>query len=119
MRRLFHPVLIWIAPLFLERKQVFESKNTLREIDAPDKEPFLTKEPVIWYPNHGFKDDVVAILLASRYAYILLAAFLRILIPLMELAHGLTVLLCVTGKSRQANMLRYRALYGCWKWART
>ena len=70
-RRLIHPVLIRIAPLFLERKQVFESKNVLRGINAPDVPLKLPKEPVIWCPNHGFKDDVAATLLAARHAYIL------------------------------------------------
>lgn len=71
VRRLLHPILMLVAPLFLERKQVFESKNALLGIDAPDAPLALPREPVIWCPTHGFKDDVVATILASRHAYIL------------------------------------------------
>ena len=70
-RRLIHPILMLVAPLFLERKQVFESKNALLGIDGPDAPMELPKEPVIWCPTHSFKDDVVASILVSRHAYIL------------------------------------------------
>ena len=70
-RRLIHPILMLVAPLFLERKQVFESKNALLGIDGPDAPMELPKESVIWCPTHGFKDDVVATILSARHAYIL------------------------------------------------
>ncbi|MBQ8231911.1 MAG: 1-acyl-sn-glycerol-3-phosphate acyltransferase [Lachnospiraceae bacterium] len=70
-RRLIHPFLIRIAPLFLERKQVFENKNDLLGINAPDDMKELPKEPVIWCSNHGFKDDIAATVVAARHAYIL------------------------------------------------
>lgn len=71
IRRFLHPVLMALLPMFLEYRQVFESRNALRGIDEPDAPLELTREPVIWCPTHGFKDDVVATILASRHAYIL------------------------------------------------
>lgn len=70
-RRLIHPILMALAPLFLERKQVFESKNALLGLDSPDGPSKLPEGPVIWCPNHGFKDDVVATILSARHSYIL------------------------------------------------
>lgn len=59
VRRILHPILMAVAPLFSSYRQVVERKGTL-----PD-------EPVIWCPTHSFKDDVVASILVSRHAYIL------------------------------------------------
>ena len=70
LRRAVHPLLLFLLPLFLERKQVFESKNALLGIDAPDTPEKLPGEPVIWCPNHGFKDDIAASIGAARHAYI-------------------------------------------------
>lgn len=67
MRKVLHPLLLKMLPLFLEYEQVFESKNDLLGIDAPDTKLQLTKEPVIWCPNHGFKDDVAASIAATRH----------------------------------------------------
>lgn len=71
IRRIINKIIKLIGPLFLERRQVIESKNALLGIDAPDKPINLPKEAVIWCPNHGFKDDVLATVLACRHAYIL------------------------------------------------
>lgn len=75
IRRILHPVLLKLLPLFLEYKQVFESKNALLGIDAPDAPVKLTNEPVIWCPNHGFKDDVAASIGSVRHSYILFGSF--------------------------------------------
>lgn len=75
VRRILHPILLKLLPLFLEYKQVFESKNALLGIDAPDAPLELTTEPVIWCPNHGFKDDIAASIRTARHAYILLGSF--------------------------------------------
>ena len=75
IRKILHPILLKLLPLFLEYKQVFESKNALLGIDAPDTPLELTNEPVIWCPNHGFKDDVAASLSVVRHAYILFGSF--------------------------------------------
>lgn len=75
IRKFLHPVLMKLLPLFLEYKQVFESKNALLGIDAPDSPPILTDEPVIWCPNHGFKDDVAASIGTARHAYVLFGSF--------------------------------------------
>ena len=71
VRRLIHPILVMVAPLFASYRQVMESKNALLGIDAPDAPLVLPREPVIWCPTHAFKDDVVASILVSRHAYIL------------------------------------------------
>lgn len=71
VRRCLHPLLILLLPLFLEYKQVFESKNALLGIDVPDTPMELSKETLIWCPNHRFKDDVAASLRSTRHAYIL------------------------------------------------
>lgn len=71
VRRLLHPVLMRLLPLFLEYKQVFESRSALLGMDAPDTLSELPSEPVIWCPNHGFKDDVAASINVVRHAYIL------------------------------------------------
>lgn len=71
IRKFLHPILLRLLPLFLEYKQVVESKNVLLGIDAPDAPLDLPDEPVIWCPNHGFKDDVAATLSVVRHAYIL------------------------------------------------
>ncbi len=75
IRRILHPILLKLLPLFLEYQQVFESKNTLLGIDAPDAPLELTDEPVIWCPNHGFKDDVATSIGTARHAYILFGSF--------------------------------------------
>ncbi len=71
VRRCLHPLLVLLLPLFLEYKQVFESKNALLGIDVPDTPIELSKETLIWCPNHRFKDDVAASLRSIRHAYIL------------------------------------------------
>lgn len=70
LRRLIHPIIMVLVPAFMEYKQVFESKNTLMGIDAPDKPLELPKEPVIWCVNHGFKDDIAASIHATRHSYV-------------------------------------------------
>lgn len=70
MRRLIHPVIMLLVPAFMDYKQVFESKNALLGIDAPDEPLQLPKEPVIWCVNHGFKDDIAASIHATRHSYV-------------------------------------------------
>lgn len=70
LRRLIHPIIMLLVPAFMDYKQVFESKNALLGIDAPDKPLELSKEPVIWCVNHGFKDDVAASIHATRHSYV-------------------------------------------------
>lgn len=71
LRRWIHPVIRLVAPLFMEHKQVFESRNDLLGLEEPDEKPRLPDGPLIWCPNHGFRDDVVASILAARHSYIL------------------------------------------------
>jgi len=71
IRRQLNKVIKLLGPLFLERKQVLESKNALLGIDRRDAPISLPEEPVIWCVNHSFKDDVLATVLVCRHAYIL------------------------------------------------
>lgn len=71
IRKKLNPVIKLLGPLFLTYKQVMESKNDLMGIEEPDAPIELTNEPVIWCPNHRFKDDVLASALAIRHSYIL------------------------------------------------
>ncbi len=75
IRKIVHPFLLKFVPAFLEYKQVFESKNELLGIDAPDEQLELTENSVIWCPNHGFKDDVAASIGTVRHSYILFGSF--------------------------------------------
>ena len=71
LRRRLNGILKFVGPLFLEHRQVFESKNALLGIDYPDEPSALPEEPVIWCANHSFKDDILATVLACRHAYML------------------------------------------------
>ena len=58
-----------LGPAFLQSKQVFENKSDLMPGYEEEK---LPDDPVIWAPNHHFKDDVLASYLATkRQSYIL------------------------------------------------
>lgn len=71
IRRKLNPIIKLLGPLFLSYKQVIESRNDLLGIDGPDAPLQLTDEPVLWCPNHRFKDDVLASVLVVRHSYIL------------------------------------------------
>lgn len=70
VRKIFHPVIMLLLPAFMDYRQVFESRNALLGIDAPDKPLALPQESVIWCSNHGFKDDLAASLHATRHSYL-------------------------------------------------
>lgn len=55
----------------MSSKQILESREALlRGVDsALDKKILLPKEPVIWVPNHHFKDDAMATIQVSRPFY--------------------------------------------------
>lgn len=75
VRRILHPILLKLLPLFCEYKQVIESKNALMGIDAPDTPLELSDEAVIWCPTHCFKDDVAISIGTARHAYVLFGSF--------------------------------------------
>lgn len=53
--------------LFLESKQIFENrKYLLNNSDKKDNKILVPKEPVIWTPNHHFKDDALSTLIAAK-----------------------------------------------------
>ena len=62
IRKIIHPILMMLLPAFFEYRQVIE-----RNIEPPP-------EPVIWCPNHGFKDDIAASIGAARHAYVMLGS---------------------------------------------
>lgn len=79
LRKIINDKLIkLVGPSQLKNKQVFENRKFLKsdscDIDEVEKDDkiILPNSPVIWTPNHHFKDDVLASYLAtSRQAYIL------------------------------------------------
>lgn len=72
-RRLVHPILMLLLPLFMEYKQVFESKNALLGIDGPDA-PIELDGAAIWCPTHCFKDDVAGSI-AAHHGWIMFGSF--------------------------------------------
>lgn len=74
--RKYSPIIKSIATHFLANSQIFENRNFLNNpylTDVPpDMEIKLPQEPVIWAANHGFKDDILAtVLAAKRHAFIM------------------------------------------------
>ena len=77
MRRKINVIIKKVGPAFLQNKQVFENRKTLINPNdtTPDNPIILPEEPVIWMPNHGFKDDPLAsVLSCKRNAYFLFAS---------------------------------------------
>lgn len=77
MRQRIHFIIDKLAPLFLQNPQIIEDRNFLTDRENSDfsKKIELPNEPVIWVANHGFKDDILAtVLAAKRHSYILLAS---------------------------------------------
>ena len=73
-RKKFNKILKTVGNSFLSSKQIIENRNSLRNPSSKieDKGIILPEEPVIWAPNHGFKDDALATVLAIyRNAYFL------------------------------------------------
>ena len=59
-RKIIHPLLLLLVPLFMEYKQVMESKNQLLGINTPDQPFQLSKEPVIIYDGAHNPQGVAA-----------------------------------------------------------
>ncbi len=56
-----------LGPLFLSSKQIFENrKDLLYGKKEKDNKITVPKEPVIWAPNHHFKDDALATIIAEK-----------------------------------------------------
>ncbi|MGM9834520.1 MAG: hypothetical protein ACI31M_01915 [Bacilli bacterium] len=56
-----------LGPLFLASKQIFENRNELVNGSyQKDKGIIIPKEPVIWTPNHHFKDDALSTIIAEK-----------------------------------------------------
>lgn len=72
LRKKVNVIIKTLGPLFLQNKQVFEDRNNLRNDKVYSKDINLPNEPVIYMPNHGFKDDPLAsVIAAPRNAYFL------------------------------------------------
>lgn len=61
-----YPVIKALGSNFLMSKHVFEDRNVLLGKSGKDTGITLPNEPVIWTPNHHFKDDVLASILATK-----------------------------------------------------
>ncbi len=73
-RKKVNKVIKTIGHKFLSSDQIIENRNNLKDINnnEPDNGIALPDEPVIWAPNHGFKDDALATVLSIyRNAYFL------------------------------------------------
>lgn len=75
-RRKINSIIKALGPHFLNNPQIFENRNFLKNPSYPEPHPdskiTVPPEPVIWASNHGFKDDILAsVLAAQRHAYIL------------------------------------------------
>lgn len=76
-RQRIHFIIDKLAPLFLKNPQVIEDRSFLvgDANNSYTQKVELPNEPVIWVANHGFKDDILAtVLAAKRHSYILLAS---------------------------------------------
>ncbi len=74
LRKKLNYLIKLLGPLFLTNPQVIENRKSLLNPEniEKDEEIILPKNPVIYAPNHSFKDDTLAsILAAKRHAYIL------------------------------------------------
>jgi len=74
IRRKLNILIRTLGKRFLKCPQVIENRNTLLNPDSTtkDNDIILPHKPVIWAPNHYFKDDVLASITAlTRHAYIL------------------------------------------------
>jgi hypothetical protein len=77
IRKKINAIIKKLGPSFLKNKQVFENRKSLINPDDTtfDSPIILPSEPVIWMPNHGFKDDPLAsVLSCQRNAYFLFAS---------------------------------------------
>ncbi len=72
-RRKFYKILKAIGPKMLGCTQVYENRNKINDPNSnePDNGIVLPDKPVIFVGNHGFRDDVLAtVLAANRHGYI-------------------------------------------------
>ena len=77
VRRQINKVIKLVGGAFLSSKQVFEDRDKLVPSEIDDKSYLMATDlpkdqPVIFAPNHGFKDDALcSVLAADRHAYFL------------------------------------------------
>lgn len=80
-RKKVHSIIKMVESAFLPCQQIFENRNLLRSPEqspTPDSGIMLPDEPVIWMPNHGFRDDPFAsVLAAQRHAYMVFGSLLQ------------------------------------------
>lgn len=99
-----------IGSNFLQNTQVFENRNTLKNHNdfTPDSKIVLPDTPVIWMPNHGFKDDPLATALAcQRNAYFLFASlpqFYNSFDGITAWLNGVTMINRKSSVSRKASL---------------
>lgn len=96
-----------LGPLFLTSKQVFENRqNLLGKGNKTDNKIVFPREPVIWTPNHHFKDDVLATIIAEkRPAYMVfgsLPEFFNTFNGILAYAEGVLLVNRKVSSSRKA-----------------
>lgn len=72
-RRKFYELLKVVGPKMMGCTQVIENRNIINDPSSiePDNGVILPDKPVIFVANHGFRDDVLAtVLAAKRHAYL-------------------------------------------------
>lgn len=81
IRKKINPIIKAIAPSFLGGKQIIENRKQLIDPKSTeeDEKVVIPNRPVIWVANHGFKDDILAsVLAAERNAYIVMGSLPQI-----------------------------------------
>lgn len=81
IRKKINPIIKAIAPSFLGGKQIIENRKQLIDPKSTeeDEKVVIPNRPVIWVANHGFKDDILAsVLAAERNAYIIMGSLPQI-----------------------------------------
>lgn len=74
IRRRLNIIIRTVGKAFLKCPQVIENRNVLKNPESTDADNKITlpDKPVIWAPNHYFKDDILAsVLTLYRHSYIL------------------------------------------------
>lgn len=111
-RKRTHFIIKKLGPAFLPCKQIIENRNYLVNPQANNIQPdcgiTLPKEAVIWAPNHGFRDDPLAsVLAAKRHSYLLfgsLPAFYNTVDGLTAWANGIVMINRKVKASRVLSM---------------
>lgn len=115
IKKAIHPVLMLLVPLFMDYKQVLESKNDLLGIESPDEPLELSKESVIWCVNHGFKDDIAASIHSTRHSYMFFGSLPHFFNTIDGAALCLNGVILCNRKNRQMKKAAFDLAIQCLK----